>query len=168
MGFLADMRHGRGFGVHSPWAYTMVMDVLRQKAAYYRYGDVDALFARKADRRVARAVFRILVSLRPGKVTVAGPPEWEKVVGYAGSAAADGPELLLVANPDSTDAKSIIDRIGPDGIAVIIRNSGYENLISELNSILPHTHGYILDTVRSLAIINLRHDLPRQYLRARW
>lgn len=165
MSLLGDLRHGRGFGIHSPWAYNMVMDVLRHEEAYYHYPAINRTFKDKRRQRIARAVFRVMISLRPSQISVFGDTAWQKVADLSGCITPGGQRLLIVDTPNVT-ATQIIDAIMPHGVAVLVQPN--PQLIRQLDRQLPQTHGYILDTVRSIAIINLRHDLPRQYLRARW
>lgn len=166
MSLLGDLRHGRGFGIHSPWAYNMVMDVLRHEAAYYNYPAVNRLFKGRQKQRIARAVFRVMISLRPSHIEVFGNNvEWQKVATLAGCLSPCGQKLAIVDTPNAT-ATQVIEAIVPYGVAILVQPN--PTIIQQLNDMLPPTHGYILDTVRSMAIINLRHDLPRQYLRARW
>lgn len=68
-------RHGRGFGVHSPFAYRMVREVLRPSGeyAYYAYDEVKRLihdFAVDMELDEALMLYRILIYLRPATVTV--------------------------------------------------------------------------------------------------
>ena len=34
LGWFQRLRHGRGFGVHSPWAYRFIREVLRERLPY--------------------------------------------------------------------------------------------------------------------------------------
>lgn len=69
-------RHGHGYGVHSPYAYHIVREVLRpsDQVGYYAYTDIHSLCRRCAGAMsVAEAMllYRILVELHPAKVAVA-------------------------------------------------------------------------------------------------
>lgn len=57
-------RHGHGFGVHSPFAYRMVREVLRpgRVYAYYAYKSLPA--------GELRLLYRIMVALQPASVCV--------------------------------------------------------------------------------------------------
>lgn len=165
MSIIGDIRHGRGFGVHSPWAYNMVMHVLRQKASYYKYGAVNELFAGRKERRTARAVFRVLVSLRPESVTVIGRRQWEQVAVLSGCQTPGGPKVLIV-DAEKASAAEILAATSPEGVAVIVGRT--EELMQQIETALPDTHGFVLDTVRSLAFVNMRRDMPRQTVRALW
>lgn len=62
-----------GFGVHSPFAYRFVREVLSQPCAYYAYPRLDVLARRDGmEPRVVRALFRVALSMRPGCVEVRG------------------------------------------------------------------------------------------------
>lgn len=76
-GWLQRLRHGRGFGVHSPWAYRFIREVLRESLPYYAYPEVDAL-ARAADwpggREQARLLMRISAFMQPCVAAVGSAP----------------------------------------------------------------------------------------------
>ena len=75
-----SVRHGRGYGVHSPWAYTVITEVLRT-GRYVYYDELPAARACAAGNTTspgtARAVYRLLVHHRPDRVTVFGPHAWD-------------------------------------------------------------------------------------------
>ncbi len=56
-------RHGRGFGIHSPFAYRFITEVLRQGLPFYAYRDIPA------DGRM-RLLFRVACHLQPRRVEV--------------------------------------------------------------------------------------------------
>ena len=58
-------RHGLGFGVHSPYAYRMVREVLRPPRGYAYYA------ADRLPHAELRLLYRILVDLRPAIVGIA-------------------------------------------------------------------------------------------------
>lgn len=62
---LSTWRHGRGFGVHSPLAYRLIADILRDRPAYYADSRIDAMSANKRARRIARIVVRLAAYFRP-------------------------------------------------------------------------------------------------------
>ncbi|MDE6301480.1 MAG: hypothetical protein K2M19_07165 [Muribaculaceae bacterium] len=68
------LRHSRGFGVHSPFAYRMVREVLAapRGCAYYAESALD--------RRDLRRLYRILVELHPCEVIIYAPSEREKIL----------------------------------------------------------------------------------------
>lgn len=63
----------RGFGIHSPFAFRFVREVLTQRYAYYSYPELDK--AARADGvppAVVRALFRTALAFRPAPITVVG------------------------------------------------------------------------------------------------
>ena len=42
--WLWRIRHRRGYGIHSPWAYSFVRSVLLEPAHYYAYAELDKLY----------------------------------------------------------------------------------------------------------------------------
>lgn len=86
------LRHSKGFGVHSPFAYDLVgMVISPGRYAYYGYSDIDgALFGEPGRRqhtlgRRARLVLRFLVALRSGRLVAPGEELWRSVARGAGT-----------------------------------------------------------------------------------
>ena len=54
-------RHGHGFGVHSPYAYRLVRDVLRpgRGYAYYAYADIDHMLNSRRSATGRDAIYRV-------------------------------------------------------------------------------------------------------------
>lgn len=65
-------RHRRGFGIHSPFAYKVVKDVIDQPCAFYGYQDIEEALEhtrRPAElRKFARLLLRLSAFLRPEKI----------------------------------------------------------------------------------------------------
>lgn len=163
-----DWRHGRGFGVHSPWAFRVIDEVLHEKSAYYNYPRVDAL-AGAGRERAARAVFRLLIHFRPSSVTVFGGDEWHGINTLAGAADANGQRLAIVDNLN-TAPEDVLEAVGEHGAIIVLRDraNASETFLSALRTVLPQDHGMTVDSIRTLAVINLRADLPYQLIRARF
>lgn len=77
------LRAGKGFGVHSPFAYTFIKDVLRlpDKYGYYAYRRIDRLHAMAADNdsgstplpaKYLKLIYRIAVFYNSGNLLVIG------------------------------------------------------------------------------------------------
>ena len=64
------LRHRHGFGIHSPWAFTFVREVLcpRRGYAYYAYSGLPRLHGHIGER----LLFRLLVVLQPASVAIVG------------------------------------------------------------------------------------------------
>lgn len=90
-------RHGHGYGVHSPYAYRMVREVLRPPRGYAYYA------AAQLPHAELRLLYRILVYLRPATVALAAGEQTallERLVKYALPSAriiaAGTPDMLIV------------------------------------------------------------------------
>ena len=73
--YIAKLRHSRGFGVHSPFAYRFITETLRQEHIYYAYHQM-----RTPQERL---IFRVVLALRPATVALEGMPSARKAVRYA-------------------------------------------------------------------------------------
>lgn len=87
-------RHGRGFGIHSPFAYDFITLTLRERLPYYAYDIIDAeASSEKADKctltpKALKLIFRIAVRFKPDMVAITGAKNADaekRVIGYAGS-----------------------------------------------------------------------------------
>lgn len=56
----------RGFGVHSPYAFRFITDVLFCRHGYYSYAEIGS-------DRSARRLYRVLLDLAPVTIVVSGP-----------------------------------------------------------------------------------------------
>lgn len=66
-------RHGHGFGIHSPFAYRFVTEVLRQEYGYYAY-------LRLPGNERFRTIFRVVLALRPANVALVRCDEYRRAV----------------------------------------------------------------------------------------
>lgn len=73
--FLRRWRHSRGFGVHSPFAFRFIREVLREhRCAYYAYADIAGEVRRRPGVMAlaeALLLYRVAVDLRPVSACVA-------------------------------------------------------------------------------------------------
>lgn len=83
---LGRLRHSKGFGIHSPFAFSFVLQVLREKCAYYAYADIES--RRQLARRLvaskgsghpriislknAKMLFRIVCYFNPSNIVQIG------------------------------------------------------------------------------------------------
>ena len=69
--WLRRFRHRRGYGVHSPFAYHFLRDVVYEKTPYYAYHDLDSHLAwsqRLRQRRGLRLLFRLSNYTQPRRL----------------------------------------------------------------------------------------------------
>lgn len=80
--WLLRFRHRRGYGVHSPFAFDFITDVVYQRLPYYKYRELTLLERAQApvrgrdwgyeSRKVKRLLFRIVNYCRPQLMVDAG------------------------------------------------------------------------------------------------
>ena len=98
---LLRRRHSRGFGIHSPYAYRFVTDVVRPRIyGYYAYDDIDAddtIPARSI--RTAKWYVRLLIFLKPARIL------FFRVVDAPAKTASDclGIQSEILRNPAAVD-----------------------------------------------------------------
>ena len=78
---LSALRHGRGFGVHSPLAYELITSVLTDRPPYYADSAIDNMFDDRRSRRTARKLLRLVAHFEPATACV--PPVYRPVVTLA-------------------------------------------------------------------------------------
>lgn len=158
MNILNLYRHSRGFGVHSPWAYTIVREVLPGRgAAYYAYSDIDRVFGR--DARLARKVFRLLVHFNPAGVAVTRDVRWVWLAHQADTRGKGG-KVGLITDPTEfigwLDCETLI-------FTCLDTDAGrraWQQAAAE-------TPAMAIDTHRRLGIISRRPGLPTQTIHLR-
>lgn len=159
--YLSRWRHGHGFGVHSPWAYRIITEVIGESAKYYAYPEIDALFGKR--RKTARQVFRLLLHLQPGKVIIVGDNKWHELVAKVGELHHGNPTVMIVDNPSeysecSDNSETIIFTcLGTSAGQAVWRKAVAER-----------ASGMAIDSHRKIGIISFRHGLPRQTIHARF
>lgn len=79
--WLSRFRHRKGYGVHSPFAFRLITDVVYQRWPYYRYRELAAQEAglpdalRRADsRKLKRLLFRLVNEAQPQTLALIGTP----------------------------------------------------------------------------------------------
>lgn len=114
-------RHTLGFGVHSPLAYYLVRNVVRDwhSYRYYCFHDFDVMTSGTDDRwlwrRRARVVHRLVARMRPGDVRWIGEPE--PVIRHAVETAiprrGEG-RLTIAVAPDRDTIDGILEGMAAD------------------------------------------------------
>lgn len=99
-------RHGRGFGVHSPYAYRMVREVLRLPDAcgYYAYAGIARERVRlRAPLSLSDSflIYRLAVDFAPSEVVVAARGPLERLLRYIAAEAA--PRATVTHRPEAPD-----------------------------------------------------------------
>ena len=76
--WLRRIRHRCGYGVHSPFAFNLITDVIYQRHPYYKYADLEAIESklpreeRYESLKVKRLLFRLVNEMQPRTIIDAG------------------------------------------------------------------------------------------------
>lgn len=153
-------RHSRGFGIHSPFAYTFITDVLAQPLPYYGYADISA------DPRV-RLLFRIAARFQPRHVLIlSSKPQLldaavRRAFSKADTATAADPSRqpdLVVADDMDVSTDVYLPFIASGAKAVILNASaGTRRCLRE--GLLK---GMLFDNSRGTLVAVPSNSLPRQ------
>ncbi|MCI9607203.1 MAG: hypothetical protein HFJ94_03370 [Muribaculaceae bacterium] len=146
----------RGFGIHSPFAFKFVNDVLRCRNAYYAYSTIGTS---AADRRL----YRILLHLAPSAVVRSGPlsPGQHAAIDAALSDTAASPQChkAVIVSPGSIVGIAYIKRILADGGCAVftdLRKPDCAEIFSQV-----YRCGMSFSGIRQ-AVITGRPSLPHQ------
>ncbi len=111
--WLLRVRHRKGYGVHSPFAFSFVTDVLYNADRYYAYEEMDRTlrwWQRARVRNMRHLLFRLANYRRPTTVLLCGADDAMKMAvrhGCRGAKAIDRnsdeiAEMILLGKPDET------------------------------------------------------------------
>lgn len=170
------LRHGRGFGVHSPFAYRFIREVLRERCAYYGYTTADAVAAAwPAGRRGARLLLRVAAFAQPRLVLLACPAPMASaaasIVAAAAPHAAPAPcacsdaDFAILGSSADTDTAFRIAKAGGT-LFVPQRSPATDALLQRIAAELPFGHIYANGS--GTAIYIGRHTLPAEQFDVRF
>lgn len=144
---LSAIRHGRGFGVHSPLAYDLITNVLPDRPAYYGDEDIDKTSSSPRAARLGRILLRLVARFKPAKVCIYRQCDtFAAVVRMA-----DSSVEFSDRQPD------MILRRDPAGVLEIVINPGRTG---------SGTGPLVIDNLRDARIVIHRQGLSRQKINA--
>lgn len=156
MKFFRRLRHGLGFGIHSPFAYRFITEVLNLPKEYgyypYLYIEDDA----------SRTIFRIAARFQPRKVCVVdNVPGVRKAISYAAPKAANAAmfEADMIVFDAAGQRKLPASSLRPDAIVVVLNYKKWKNRTDYMAS-LPA--GMSFSNASSMCVVVPLPHLPRQ------
>lgn len=132
--WLFRFRHRQGYGIHSPFAFSFVTDVVYESGAYYAYPELDRLWqqARRSGltplrRKDCRLLLRLANYVRPVQAVVVGlgPQSVEMACMRAGSRhtiwTAEGcsADLVVAMKGWEHRAVELLERVNPGGMLLL-------------------------------------------------
>ena len=126
--WLRRFRHRCGYGVHSPFAFRFLTEVVYERLPYYAYAELDAHLRwseRWRVRRTLHLLLRIANRVQPSQIVVPTPMPLAEPYLQAGcrratlgrSARPEGTALFLLAEP--TDA--VLPHLAPGSVLLLDR-----------------------------------------------
>lgn len=160
MGWVSRYRHGRGFGVHSPFAYRLITEVLREKLPYYDWDRIKG--------KQERLLYRLACRFRPE--TVSAPAPLADIVRLAESKThPTSPGNAAFVVMDSCDKPSDALAAVQRGAILIIFCNHHKRLV---DSILPTLadlgYGMVFDNESDTVLIVANPKLPFQVFKTRF
>ena len=149
-------RHSKGFGIHSPFAFRFVTEVLCQPLHYYAYSRIGR------DRRL-RLLFRLVLAFRPGTVAVlsAQPDKLRLTAALPSSAlkfASPGCADMLIVDADDVLLAEYIPHIAAGAHALVL--NGTRQTTRAIREAMPS--GMTFDNRCGTLVVAAYPHLPRQ------
>lgn len=175
-------RHGRGFGVHSPLAFSLLGEVLRTPdgVAYYDEEAISCIFPQGRQRRISRTAYRLAAYVNPCSVAVladgARQALWSRLIHSALPSA----RVTAKVHPDSRlvivdDMSRYTPAPPPEaddtkGVYTIFTCLGDKAARSEFDSRISagEFQGLVIDSRRDMALGVERRGLSTQTIAARF
>lgn len=153
------LRHRRGFGIHSPFAFRFITEVLNPPRGYRYYAEEDS---RTDDERI---LARLKGFFAPEAICFRGPRAEALSASEEASASIDSATMIVI-DLDCGCPPGLPERIARGNVVVLAFNhSGGRRLAPLLNTM---TRGMSFINASSRAIIVADSRLPRQDFRVWW
>lgn len=165
---------GRGFGIHSPFAFRFIRSVLREKTPYYAYSEIKKISRNRSEYRRLTLLFRLVCEFMPETIVIYGDED-EKMGAVISLASPE--RHILHRRPNETESFTFvcIAAESPEALATALtacENGGvilvhacsekFSRAIAEKPTFgMSFTNG-------SSCIHVVRHDLPRQTFELRF
>lgn len=146
-------RRTRGFGVHSPFAFRFITEVLGERLPYYDYSRLPS--------RTDRALYRITCRFSPRRIGAAGGADLQPAAMACPGAVKSRLDLcdMIVASGDCIEA--LLPAI-EKGCVVVLRSSGRE-MLPQIRAFLAQKDcGMTFDNTHDMAVVVPDPKLPRQ------
>ena len=153
--WIKRQRSSRGFGIHSPFAYDFVINVLRERCLYYAYSNIEG-----HDNRL---IYRIALHLHPSEVCCGGMIyDFKNDIPVCDSRSDRFPFYII----SKSAGLSSFTLISPQYVAVFIGIDNDKELKDRFEDMKNDLHGYGMAFYNPhRAVIVADKNLPRQDFR---
>ncbi len=147
--------HRFGFGIHSPWAYSLIRNVLFEKLRYYAFDELKQKFPHRnhKDIDLDEQIFRIVNHFKPSFVLILGTCE-DSTINYIHSA--DNTLKIVIPDPQKP-ISSLLSYVSLFYIGAHTPAIQFAELLSSKDMIVD-------DTVMVIDGINKEHRQLWQYM----
>ncbi len=153
MGWLARYRHSKGFGVHSPFAFRFITEVLGERCPYYDYSLLGSAHQ--------RLVYRIAARLQPSTYCTAGDADVTPVrLACPHAEQTCGAVDLLVAGRAAV-AEELFPTLDAEGV-VVIEGKNRPLVEAAKRHLDVKDYGMTFDNGKDICILVAYSHLPRQ------
>ncbi len=173
--WLLRFRHRRGYGIHSPFAFTFVTDVVYNQGTYYAYASLRHFYqvhrAEWGSLRLkdCKLLFRLTNFQHPQRVRLVGYPPSHPVCRFiqAGSKhsqlspTASRPQLVVANEEWPTQAHHLIAEL-PEGAMLMLTHVGGKNKAA-WRQLLAHPNAQIAFDLYDFGIVINHPQLQRAH-----
>ena len=176
--WLFRFRHRQGYGIHSPFAFSFVTDVVYESGAYYAYPELDRLWqqARRSGltplrRKDCRLLLRLANYVRPVQAVVVGlgPQSVEMACMRAGSRhtiwTAEGcsADLVVAMKGWEHRAVELLERVNPGGMLLLYGVGRNADSRRAWQQVLQQLAAQVSFDLYDWGVICCRPELQRQH-----
>lgn len=168
------LRHRKGFGIHSPFAFMLVKEIVDCRCRYYGYDDIEAFVSATSNSRLARKDARLLIRIigrMPIERFVVSADNdmtslMSSVVKVANSRLKvsempiDGAHNLVYVSNKIYDTKVLRNLLSKDGNWVIFRGLKNEDMNNWYRSIVADCHHGVVFEDTDISIVVTNHKMP--------
>ncbi len=157
MGWLARLRHSRGYGVHSPFAYALIMDAIREPAGYDYYAYAELPQARQ------RLLYRLAAYFDPAGIEACGADAGAALAACPRKAGVRPAAMVIADGKHGAEEPCAALR---RGAIVVVTGRGplAEAVCMQMDAL---GHGMTFGNGTDMLIAAPLHHLPRQHFEVR-
>lgn len=170
----SKLRRSRGFGIHSPFAFDLVLHTLRERDRYYTYTEIENIQHQAhaegvgdlPSKSVLKLIVRLIARFQPRHIHLCGDPSGliEKTIRLADSRirfTSDAPTMVIIGRCKltSTDIEIANATVARGGVAFLLDRRAMPEAAEAITR--PMKRGMTFYSRHKLLVVGAGH-LPRQ------